>query len=85
MQIVDQKSTTLGLAGKRETQIAIDADHANVCKFPRIDGDDYEQVADNVVDLAERAINNFAKQQRMEALSAPADPLVSEQNSRICM
>lgn len=85
MQIVEQKSATLGLPGERETQIAIDADHANVCKFPSIDGDDYEQVADNLVDLAERAVKTFADQQRMEALSAPRGPLISEQNSRICM
>lgn len=85
MQIVDKKSATLGLPGGREKQIALDADHANVCKFPRVDDDDYEQVADNLVDLAERAVKTFADQQRMEALSAAAAPLVLEQNRRICM
>jgi len=85
LQIVDKKSATFGLPGGRENQIALDADHANVCKFPRIDGNDYEQVADNLVDLAESAVKTFADQQRMEALRAAAGPLVSEQNRRICM
>lgn len=62
LQVVDQKSATLGLSGKRERQIAMDADHENICKFQAIDGDDYQQVADNIIEMAENAIKDASAQ-----------------------
>jgi hypothetical protein len=56
MQIVDKKSATLGLAGVRERQIPIEADHNGVCKFASVEGDDYEQVSFNLVRLANSAV-----------------------------
>ena len=62
----------------------MDADHANLCKFPTSDGDAYEQVMDNLVDLAERAIQASAERQRLTALSVPSGLFVAEQQNRAC-
>jgi hypothetical protein len=53
---VDKKSGTLGLAGHRERQIAVDADHNNICKFANAEDDDYEQISSNLVWLVNAAI-----------------------------
>jgi hypothetical protein len=80
LQIVDQKSATLGLPGTREIQIAMDADHARVCKFEKADGDDYEQVIGNIVELVKRA-----ERLRLPALIPQASGPVSEPAEPICM
>lgn len=56
LQIVDRKSATLGLPGPREIQVALDTDHENLCKFEDCKGYDYEQVGDNIRDLAEKVM-----------------------------
>lgn len=53
---MDKESATLGLPGTREKQIPLDADHSKICKFESEDSPIYKQVADNVSELAERAI-----------------------------
>jgi len=68
---VDPKSATLGLAGTREKQIALDSDHSHICKFDKADGDDYEQVIDNLVDLVESATKAFEERQRLESMATP--------------
>ncbi len=60
--IVDPKSATLDLPGTREIQIATNADHSNVCKFATVDGDDYEQVINSLVCIAEYAVQGAAGQ-----------------------
>src|SRR5271156_5788674 len=55
-QIVDQHSATLGLAGHREEAIAIEADHRRICKFDDPKNSNYEQVRDNIVRLAKKAV-----------------------------
>lgn len=62
----------------------MNADHSNLCKFSRSDGPAYEQVAENLVDLAERAVQDSAARQRLNALGVPSAPLVAEQQSRPC-
>lgn len=42
----------------------MDADHENICKFEAIDGDDYEQVGANILELAENAIKNTSQQSK---------------------
>ena len=75
-QIVDQKSATLGLAGLRERQIPMDANHTDVCKFSSADGDDYDQVSYNLVRLTKRAVEAVAERKSMASLSVPsANPL----------
>ena len=49
--IVDQKSATLGLAGKREKVLSVDSNHSDVCKF---EGDD------DKFDPIKRAIGKLA-------------------------
>lgn len=68
---MDRKSATLGLAGTRERQIALDADHSKICKFDNPNGDDYRQVADNIVDLVDDALKVFEHRQRFPSLEAP--------------
>lgn len=53
---MDKKSATLGLAGTRETQIALGLDHMNLCKFGSPENSNYNQVASNIVELAEDAV-----------------------------
>ncbi|SLM40155.1 P-loop containing nucleoside triphosphate hydrolase [Lasallia pustulata] len=70
--IVDQKSATLGLAGLRERQIPMDADHTGVCKFESAEGDDYEQVSFNLVRLVKSAVKSAAERARIASLSVPS-------------
>ena len=65
---MDKKSATLGLPGTREKQIAMDADHSQICKFERDDDDAYEQVADNMVELIANAVQAVADRERLARL-----------------
>ncbi|SLM35359.1 WD40/YVTN repeat-like-containing domain, partial [Lasallia pustulata] len=76
--IVDQKSATLGLAGLRERQIPMDADHTGVCKFESVEGDDYEQVSFNLVRLVKSAVKAAAERARIASLSVPSSRPLSE-------
>ncbi|KAI2633761.1 hypothetical protein GGS26DRAFT_554645 [Hypomontagnella submonticulosa] len=49
--VVDKDSATLGLPGTREKQIALDANHRNICKFDNEEDPRYQQVADNIVKM----------------------------------
>jgi hypothetical protein len=69
---VDKKSATLGLAGVRERQIPMEADHNGVCKFASAEGDDYEQVSFNLVKLVKSAIESAAERARIASLSVPS-------------
>jgi hypothetical protein len=62
-------------------QFGMDADHEKICKFERIDGDDYEPVAYNIGQLAERAVKSIAERHRLDALSNPIAPLALEQQN----
>jgi hypothetical protein len=77
LQIVDKRSATFGLPLNRETQIALDANHSDICKFEAIDSDDYEQVEDNIVLLAKRALLAVAERARLSALNVPATQQLS--------
>ncbi|KAA6411567.1 MAG: hypothetical protein FRX48_04847 [Lasallia pustulata] len=76
--IVDQKSATLGLAGLRERQIPMDADHTGVCKFESAEGDDYEQVSFNLVRLVKSAVKAVAERACIASLSVPSSRPLSE-------
>ncbi|KAI4134497.1 MAG: hypothetical protein LQ347_001477 [Umbilicaria vellea] len=76
--IVDQKSATLGLAGLRERQIPMDADHIGVCKFESAEGDDYEQVSFNLVRLVRSAVKAAAERARLALLSVPSSQALSD-------
>lgn len=58
LKVVDQKSATLGIA-KRETMIALEADHKQVCKFESESDDNYEQVIGNILEMAEGAVGKY--------------------------
>ena len=75
---MDKKSATLGLPGLRERQIPMDADHAGVCKYASVDGDDYEQVSFNLVRLVKSAVEAVAKRARTASLSVPSSQPLSE-------
>ena len=69
---MDQKSATLSLAGLRERQIAIDADHTRICNFKSAEGDDYEKVSSNLGSLVESAVKAAAERANNASLSAPS-------------
>lgn len=54
---MDQKSANLGLSGMREKQIALDADHLDLCKFQHCDGE-YEMVVGNIYELVDQALGD---------------------------
>jgi hypothetical protein len=66
---VDKDSATLGLPGLREKHIPMDADHVEICKFVSIDGSDYKQVASNLIELANFAVNTAAVKTSKASLS----------------
>ena len=81
---MDVKSATLGLSGTREKQIPIDGDHAQICKFDKADGDNYEQVAENLVELVYSATSfNLARQLQATQIT-PAQIAVPESTSPVC-
>lgn len=55
--VVDRTSATLGLGREREKQIALDADHARICKFANSDDPMYQQVEDNIAQMVDAAIS----------------------------
>jgi len=75
---VDQKSATLGLAGVRERQIPMEANHNGVCKFASAEGDDYEQVSFNLVRLVKSAVKAAAERERIASLGIPSSNLLPE-------
>jgi hypothetical protein len=76
VQIVDKRSATLGLAGVRERQIPMDADHTSVCNFASAKGNDYEQVSFNLIRLVKSAIKAAAERERITSLGfLPSNPL----------
>lgn len=64
---MDKKSATLGLAGVRERQIPMEADHNSVCKFASAEGDDYKQASFNLVRLVKAAVK-AAETERIASL-----------------
>jgi hypothetical protein len=85
LQIVDKRSATFGLPLSRETQIALDANHSDICKFEAIDSDDYEQVEDNIVELARRALLAVAERARLAAHHIPGTQQLSLISVSECM
>ncbi|KAI1409717.1 hypothetical protein F5Y13DRAFT_169327 [Hypoxylon sp. FL1857] len=53
--VVNQKSATLSLPGSREKRIPCDADHRNICKFDHENDPRYQQLADNLVKMINKA------------------------------
>lgn len=70
LQIVDRHSASLGLGTDRETTIALDLDHHNICKFDSQTDHAYEHVADNIVDMVQEAIAHAPP----SGLASPASP-----------
>ena len=50
----------------------MDGDHNSICKFARADGDDYEQVSYNLVELVETATKVSIQQQELASLVVPS-------------
>jgi hypothetical protein len=47
--------------------IPMDADHKGICKFESEDDDDYEQVAGNIMEMAEGAVDWYLGSKRPES------------------
>ncbi|KAI9859416.1 MAG: hypothetical protein M1813_006753 [Trichoglossum hirsutum] len=69
--IVDKRSATLGLPLNRETQIALNSNHSEICKFESTGSDDYEQVEGNIVELTKKALHAVAEKAGPAAYNAP--------------
>ncbi|KAH7336682.1 hypothetical protein BKA65DRAFT_38167 [Rhexocercosporidium sp. MPI-PUGE-AT-0058] len=76
--IVDKRSATLGLAGVRERQIPMEADHNSVCKFASAEGDAYEQVSFNLVGLVTSAVAAAAERERIASSRAPSSNVLPQ-------
>jgi hypothetical protein len=61
LQIVEQRAALLGLPDTRETSIALDADHSNICKFASEDDPVYRLVEENIGRMADDAIERFGR------------------------
>jgi hypothetical protein len=48
----------------------MEADHVKICKFERIDWDDYEQVAANIVEFSEDAVKAIAERHQQDSICA---------------
>ena len=68
---MDKKSGTLGLPGHRERQIAVEADHNNICKFASAESENYEQVSLNLVWLVNAAVEAGMERQDTPSSSVP--------------
>ena len=55
-QIVDKVSATLSLAGHREDQVAVDADHSSICKFASLQEKDCRLVLKTIAVGIEEAL-----------------------------
>ena len=75
---MDKKSATLGLAGVRERQIPMEADHNGVCKFVSAEGDDYEQVSFNLIRLVKAAVKAAEERERIASLCIPSSNPIPE-------
>lgn len=62
----------------------MDVDHSHICKIDQADGDDYEQVVENLVELAHTAIEAYAERQRLGILTTPAQVSGSELSGGTC-
>ncbi|KAF5533874.1 ankyrin repeat domain-containing protein [Fusarium phyllophilum] len=62
--VVDRASATLGLGREREKQIALDADHARICKFAHSDHPMYQQVEDNIAEMVDAAMSKSKEQKK---------------------
>jgi hypothetical protein len=65
IQIVDKRSATLNLPGKREKQVPIDADHSAMCKFPSAEHPDCEMIMGLIAGQLEAAMIKFTDLERM--------------------
>ncbi|KAL1985939.1 hypothetical protein VTN96DRAFT_7204 [Rasamsonia emersonii] len=81
--VVDKTSATLNLPDSRETQIALDADHKNICKFASALDENYKQVSRNIVHMANCATKAFEEQslETNGAILKTADPLPEAERS----
>ncbi|KAF4452601.1 P-loop containing nucleoside triphosphate hydrolase [Fusarium austroafricanum] len=75
--IVDEKSATLGLPSDREKQIGLSGNHSDICKFESIDSDDYEQVRDNIEELATMVLKATEEKERLKALGVDSPEQLS--------
>ena len=64
-----KQSATLGLSGKRETRVAMAANHSSICKFEDPKGSDYKQVIGNLQELVEGAIKAVKERERLQNLN----------------
>lgn len=91
-KIVDKSSAVLNLPDSRETQIALDADHKNMCKFASPDEENYKHVSANIVHLANSATKAFEERSPVEDMKTPetmtivqeAEPSICESISELC-
>lgn len=73
---MDEKSARLGLPGTRESMLAIDRDHSQICKFATEDGV-YEQVEQEILRLIDDALAVAAER------AVLTTPNLNEQNGRL--
>lgn len=68
-KIVPKRSAVLGLPAEREAALPVAADNSGICKFADANGEDYEPVEGNLLELAEGAVKKF-KELQVQGTSA---------------
>lgn len=66
---MNKSSAILSLPGSRERQIALDANHRNICKFNSDEDPGYQQVASNIVKIINDARTSQRRPVRTESSS----------------
>lgn len=70
--VVEKRSAALGSPASRETVVALNASHSQICRFASEDDEEYQRVSQLIADLASSAIEDVMER------SLPDSPNYSE-------
>lgn len=72
IKVVEKRSAALGSPASRETVVALNASHSQICRFASEDDEEYQRVSQLIADLASSAIEDVMER------SLPDSPNYSE-------
>ncbi|OJJ41230.1 hypothetical protein ASPWEDRAFT_731886 [Aspergillus wentii DTO 134E9] len=78
--IVEKNSATFGLPGSRETAIALNADHEEICRYASEYDEDYKHISALIVELADSATKEFGEKSLFGNLSGSESTLVADES-----
>ncbi|KAI9924003.1 hypothetical protein MW887_007461 [Aspergillus wentii] len=78
--IVEKNSATFGLPGSRETAIALNADHEEICRYASEYDEDYKHISALIVELADSVTKEFEEKSLFGNLSGSESTLVADES-----